>query len=536
MRDIIRYAWYQQLFSIYKSVNGLFYYLRKIPFLGKYIPSTIFRFYTFKTALFWIFGFFSILLRIVGKCIWLSTYVFLANVGINLVNGSSPLASFHEVAFLLDFLIWVCFVGLILHFGKALDKTIVKPERDFVQSFGLSWNLYSKTQAFVAPLLTSIFYLPALLMLSLFAQNILYLLVGLTVIPAWDLAGSALKRYLYQIGKVPNVFFSFLWALSSFAIIFIMVYHYTYLDNLYLLGLLILQMVILVISYRYVDTFEDVGGFIAYFLEGSTEFDKKLFELTKGNEYTRQGLAMQKKLTLKKTKDLSHLSGMTYINALLFHRYRSILVRQFIWRISGILIVWVLGQIIMSYSEVQVGNKELLAIMPYLFIVMYALSLSRAMAQMVFVNCDVAMLHYPFYRKGKNILIGFNYRWLQSFKYNVCFALGIFFLLLSWGHLSYSPTITALLALLLLSLTALLSFHDLFIYYVLQPFTKDMEVVNSVYKILSSGLYWVAYFNTQFDINSTIYVYIISALLLLYVGIGYLLLLKMAPKTFVLKQ
>ena len=35
---------------------------------------------------------------------------------------------------------------------------------------------------------------------------------------------------------------------------------------------------------------------------------------------------------------------------------------------------------------------------------------------------------------------------------------------------------------------------------------------------------------------SIIYVYIISALLLLYVGIGYLLLLKMAPKTFVLKQ
>nr|WP_313095616.1 hypothetical protein [Streptococcus parasuis] len=48
------------------------------------------------------------------------------------------------------------------------------------------------------------------------------------------------------------------------------------------------------------------------------------------------------------------------------------------------------------------------------------------------------------------------------------------------------------LFLLLISLTALFSFHDLFIYYILQPFTKDMEVINPVYKFLSGALYWVA--------------------------------------------
>lgn len=64
-----------------------------------------------------------------------------------------------------------------------------------------------------------------------------------------------------------------------------------------------------------------------------------------------------------------------------------------------------------------------------------------------------------------------------------------------------------------------------------------MEVVNPVYKLLSGGMYWVAYFNTKFeDLNSWLYVYIVSALLLLYVGIGYLVLLRLAPKTFVLKS
>lgn len=51
--------------------------------------------------------------------------------------------------------------------------------------------------------------------------------------------------------------------------------------------------------------------------------DKKLFEMTKGNEYTRQGLQMQDKLSIEKGKDLSHLSGMTYLNALLFDRYKK---------------------------------------------------------------------------------------------------------------------------------------------------------------------------------------------------------------------
>ncbi len=45
--------------------------------------------------------------------------------------------------------------------------------------------------------------------------------------------------------------------------------------------------------------------------------------MTKGNEYTRQGLQMQAKLNAKTGKDLSHLSGMTYLNALLFDRYKS---------------------------------------------------------------------------------------------------------------------------------------------------------------------------------------------------------------------
>ena len=91
------------------------------------------------------------------------------------------------------------------------------------------------------------------------------------------------------------------------------------------------------------------------------------------------------------------------------------------------------------------------------------------------------------------------------------------------------------LFLLLISLTALFSFHDLFIYYILQPFTKDMEVINPVYKFLSGALYWVAYLNIKLDLGSHLYILLISLDMIAYVSISYWILLKKAPQTFRLK-
>ncbi|HEM3598337.1 TPA: hypothetical protein ACGORE_001256 [Streptococcus suis] len=91
------------------------------------------------------------------------------------------------------------------------------------------------------------------------------------------------------------------------------------------------------------------------------------------------------------------------------------------------------------------------------------------------------------------------------------------------------------LFLFLICLTALFSFHDLFIYYILQPFTKDMEVINPVYKFLSGALYWVAYLNIKLDLGSHLFILLISLAMIAYVSIGYWILLKKAPQTFRLK-
>ena len=52
MKTILRYFWYQEKYNLHRTVNGFFYYLRKLPLVGQSIPESIFKSYSFKSALF----------------------------------------------------------------------------------------------------------------------------------------------------------------------------------------------------------------------------------------------------------------------------------------------------------------------------------------------------------------------------------------------------------------------------------------------------------------------------------------------------
>lgn len=92
------------------------------------------------------------------------------------------------------------------------------------------------------------------------------------------------------------------------------------------------------------------------------------------------------------------------------------------------------------------------------------------------------------------------------------------------------------LLLLLLALGILFSFHELFIYYLLQPFTVDMSVKSPLYKVITWVFYYFAYMNTQVRATGFLYVIFISIISILYVAIGLVVIYKMAPKTFKIKE
>ncbi|MTD38045.1 hypothetical protein GIX45_05235 [Erwinia sp. CPCC 100877] len=287
-------------------------------------------------------------------------------------------------------------------------------------------------------------------------------------------------------------------------------------------------------------TFKYENDFLLYQQSHTVETGakwKKFFEPT--NEYLNEGLSMQKKLVVTENGSISQLSGSNYLNALLFSRYRSILNKALIYRFSIIGAV-MLFIFILSWFDIStyLSTTEVAKTLPLLFFIMYSMSFGKKVVQMVFVNCDVSMLYYPFYREGRTIITGFNYRFKQTLYYNGLLVVGIFscYLLLHVANGFFLEwRFFVVLLFLLTALAFLFSFHELFVYYILQPFTGDMEVVSPMYKVVSFGFYMIAYFNLRLQLASYLYVIGLSVISLIYVGIGFLLIYKLAPKTFKIK-
>ncbi|WP_156009661.1 hypothetical protein [Streptococcus ruminantium] len=539
MKTILRYFWYKEKYNLYRSINGFFYYLRRLPLLGKKIPATIFKAYDFKSGLFFVLHFLTIPSRLFVKGIWLAIYFGIATFVVNLLQKNSAPLHHQETVWLLGFTSWMIFVGYGYRFSKGFEPFIAKADREFMQNFDLSHSSFLQSQLFVEPILTSLYYLPALLVYCFSTGEWIYFPVGLLTIPAGHFAGHAANRLLFnrRILVRQNSWQSWGIMISAFLILGLLFFFKNQLSSKFLLLALACQPFLIWAGYRYLKKQTNDLDYLQHCMDESLQMDKKIAELTKGNDYTRQGLQMQDKLSLDKGKDLSHLSGMTYLNALLFDRYHSILFKKLRFRLVLLLAILLSLEAIIWFfkADFKIANTDYIAALPFAFMIMYVASMGKAVAQMVFVNCDISMLHYPFYREPKTIIAGFNYRFTQTAKWNACFSGSLLLSLLILTRASLPLSSYLLTALLLTSLTALFSFHDLFIYYILQPFTKDMEVVNPVYRFLSGALYWIAYLNTKLRISSQTYILLVSLGMIAYVAIGYWLLLKKAPKTFRLK-
>ena len=539
MKTILRYFWYQEKYNLHRTVNGFFYYLRKLPLVGQSIPESIFKSYSFKSGLFLFLHIFSIPSRFLVKGLWLALNFYFASFWINLLSGGE--FNFWNVlpgTWLLGFSLWLVFVGYAFRFGKGFEPFIAKSKREFMRNFGLSQSSLLQSQLFIEPIITSLSYLPALLIFSSLSGNWLYLPLGLLTIPAGSFTGQALNRWFFnrRILSGRNSWQSWVILGTGLAAIASLILLRNHLSPIFLLPVLACQVLLIWFGYRYLKQQTNHLDYFYYCMDQSLQMDKNFFELTKGNEYTRQGLQMQDKLSTEKGKDLSHLSGMTYLNALLFDRYKKVLYKKVRnWVLSLVVILVALEAFRYYLEPFELTDAVLLRCLPFSFMIMYLASSGKVVAQMVFVNCDISMLHYPFYREAKTIIAGFNYRFWQTCKLNLIFAGSLFAVILVLGRFAFSLETILLTALLLLSLTALFSFHDLFIYYILQPFTKDMDVSNPFYKFLSGALYWVAYLNTQLDLGSHTYILLVSLAMIAYVSIGYWILLKKAPQTFRLK-
>ena len=165
---------------------------------------------------------------------------------------------------------------------------------------------------------------------------------------------------------------------------------------------------------------------------------------------------------------------------------------------------------------------------------MYFVNRGAIITQAMFFNCDHAMLSYNFYRKSKNLLGLFKKRLLTISKVNLLPALvvgiGNAVLLILCKDYSLSIIVTTFLFIIFLSV--FFSVHYLVIYYLLQPFNKDLEVRKMSYSFVTLITYIVSYMMTNVTMNSVLFSILGLLFTIIYIALALYLVYKFAPNTF----
>ncbi|MDH6364970.1 hypothetical protein M2139_001971 [Enterococcus sp. PF1-24] len=548
MQSFLREDWLFFRYRINKKINGFFYFLRKIPGLKNLITADIFAAYEFKQAFAILATLVSFLMAFVKKIL-----VLVFTVGLHILavwrfdegrNFSEAVQEFLPGSLML----WFMLVAIMGGFGNQFWAILPKEMIAFYQEFLLSKKHFILGQRFVEVWKQGLFYLPAALIYGAIIGKPLHMMIFIffsyvTANFLFMLLGNSL-----QLAFVKKPAFRWLTGIIFYVITTAAVIacywflpdginNQLLLQPLVLLLLILLSVVVfyLVWNYRRNQEYIDLAVSRSAFTYSKSETTKR-----NNAQYIGQGIKMQKHLTLTHNERVEKLSGNDYLNALLFSRYRG----AFNQRLKYIGIGFAVTALIIVGVGILDGwqflTEEITSrLMPSLFLIMYFLSFGKEIVQMIFVNCDVSMLYYPFYREPRTILKGFGYRLRQIFYYNSIIIVGIFglFLLLHVANGFYlSLSFFAVLLLLLVSLTFLFSFHELFIYYLLQPFTDDLEVQNPAYKVIAGIFYGFAYGNMQIKTAGTIYLVIVSVVSLLYVAIGLVVIYRVAPKTFKIRH
>lgn len=251
----------------------------------------------------------------------------------------------------------------------------------------------------------------------------------------------------------------------------------------------------------------------------------------------------QNKLVLEEGQGSQH-SGCAYLNDLFIQRHRKMLVRRprrLALILCGVLAAALLASALSRDLAAEI-NQRLIRTLPSFLLVMYFINRGETITQIMFFNCDHSLLAYRFYRRPQVILELFRARLRTVISLNLLptavIAAGLPLLLLVSGG-TERPVEYPLLAGSILTMSVFFSVHYLVLYYLLQPYTAGLEKKSPAYAALTGVTYLVCYFVAT-RLGSLMSPLLFGVVLILfcaaYLPIALLLAYRLAPKTFRLRQ
>ena len=533
------------------TLNRLVHFCQKIPLIGKLVPDSLYGLYGAKTILVIFANLTRLTKRLSMKALYLGFLIACSSFAGVITSGNDDFNSFLDINILMTFFFFFSFLGASLAFGKALNLDL-GTDLLLIDKMHVDAGKYVPARIFERKIIDFFATIPLAILLSFHESYTIW--EALAIVPLMTATKIAFESVfllnfslLQRVAKIRYKVLSYIYVgigLCSFcAPFFLVINHIPFsfkavvFNPVFVIGILLAA----VASTYYIEHYTHYRE-LAWV--SVTNYNLAMEKQKKARTQTQFGDTTQFASKLKK-EDLSsdrfsHLSGYAYFNKIFFHRHRKFFSKRVLARaifVGGILI----GALFIMWNgtfEAEPDLEETVSefafrVLPMCFFFLYTLSMGRTATSAMFANCDSAMLSYPFYRDPKVVIPNFYLRLRTILFYNApTFSLVTAFALLvdvfsgaveakDPGLIDWSMILPYLVTLGMMWL--FFSFHDLFIYYILQPYTSELGVKSKLFGYVQVFVWFLAYMNLQLShVNIIVYMSIIIVTTI-YFAVGLLL-------------
>lgn len=532
-----------QKISLAKTINGIVYFFRKIPLIGKLLGDK-YRFYELKETVFFLYPLFALIWQIIKSALCLAIAIGMmvyANEFISKIfHAEEILASKIGVLSLNEYtasLLVPCFIylsfaifrNMIVDNGNSIYELFTNFAFD-AKEIAKAHLYYIPILRFVGRSLVFVFAFKFLADVSIIETLAMSLAILMTELAASIFWLSYLKDKEKSI--LDNGFIQLAIGLILSLILYVCVSYFKIPSRATSFSFLILSIIAFIPAYNYMKSFNSYGKIIE---KAARKYQIALDTVT--DNAANPLKIKEKDLGKEKVKGES----FAYLNQVFFLRHRRIIRKPILIKSMIILLI---SLVLSAYMYVKGFNLDgnVGEISTFLIpLAMYILLKQDNILRSMYLNCDKGLMPYGFYREGKNVLSMYKERFKSLLRIMTIpsLALGLSYLMLASfdGTLSLrqkalSLVYIALLALFFVSL-------PLMEYYLLSPFNQEGKKTGKAVILIDYLIYGAVFFvlpQVTSKLSYGVFLISISIFNICFVIISQILVYKLAPKTFKMRN
>lgn len=527
-----------QKIDLAKSINGIVWFIRKIPILGKFLGDK-YRFYELKQIVFFLHPLFSLIWQLIKSAIVLSIAVTIMTSVNNVLVGIFGLDKLiadslhgmtlndYSIKLLVPSFLYLTtgsFRNMIVDNGSSIHELYTNFGFD-PESIGKAHLYYLPIQRFIGRSIVFMVLFKVIGKVSIFyslALSLAILLVELAASVFW--MDFSLK---HEKSIMDNGFIQLIIIIVLSLAMHIASFYLAIPASVFSLTTLTIAIVLFVFAFIYMKNFDSYAEIIE---KSSRKYELTLEEISEAGE--NQIKIKEKNLGKEKVVG----TGFKKLNKLFFIRHRRVIRKPIIIKTSIVLAISLALGIylfINGYNGESINNISTFLIPLIMYILLKQDNILRSM----YLNCDKGLMPYGFYRENKNVLLMYKERFKSLLK---IIALPSIAIIISYLGLTYFDKSIDLydkiLNVIYIGLLGLFFVNlPLMEYYLLQPLDQEGKKVGKLANLIDWLVYAAVFFILPRlgDVTSeATFVIVISAFIIGFIVVSQILIYKFSHKTF----